>query len=264
VELFGKCKFLEQARLSSPSSIPNPSRPGRSARFQRVRMGDKITAELKYRETPEVKMERITVKELPVKFSQLYWSPEGEPRQSRNIPPRLKEIRNICPNAEIVLYNKANIHNRDARILRKSASLYGRFLLEHQFLHAAHPFGQADLLLVFLNDTTSGASKEQIIAQLEAIIREDRSLHYSSKALIPLFSRTGCRPRESVSERRGGKDLLEDVNNLLALTKLIGLGIQKARYVPDLDDFIDSRLLNIQRRGPPPQTRRSEEGHKHT
>jgi len=47
-------------------------------RFQRVRMGQPITAELKYRETPEVKMERVTVKELPVKYSQLYWESQRD------------------------------------------------------------------------------------------------------------------------------------------------------------------------------------------
>jgi hypothetical protein len=103
----------------------------------------------------------------------------------------------------------------------------------------------------FLNEyKMRGGTKEQIIAQLEEIIREDRSLRYSSKALIPLFSQDRVIGHVKAFQKEGvGRITLEDVNTLIALTKLIGLGIQKARYVPDLDDFIDSRLLNISEGG---------------
>jgi len=103
----------------------------------------------------------------------------------------------------------------------------------------------------FLNEyKMRGATKEQIIAQLEGIIREDRSLRYSSKALIPLFSQDRVIGHVKAFQKEGvGRITVEDVNTLIALTNLIGLGIQKARYVPDLDDFIDSRLLNISEGG---------------
>jgi len=124
VELFGKCKFLEQARSFITLAYPEYLKTRTKRRFQRVRMGESITAELKYRETPEVKMEKVTVKGLPVKFSQLYWEAQRDnPDIKKIFLIGLKDIRSICPNAELVLYNKANIHNRDARILRKSGKV---------------------------------------------------------------------------------------------------------------------------------------------
>ena len=126
VELFGKCKFLEQARSFITLAYPEYLKTRTKRRFQRVRMGESITAELKYRETPEVKMEKVTVKGLPVKFSQLYWEAQRDnPDIKKIFLIGLKDIRSICPNAELVLYNKANIHNRDARILRKSGKVFG-------------------------------------------------------------------------------------------------------------------------------------------
>jgi hypothetical protein len=253
VELFGKCRFLEQARSFITLEYPESLKTRTKRRFQRVRMGEKITAELKYRETPEVKMERVTVKELPVKYSQLYWESQRENLDIKKIfLLGLREIRSICTNAEIVLYNKTTIHSRDARILRKSGKV-----LYVDFCSSTHSYTRlipSDKLIsysYFLNEyKLRGASKEQIIAQLEEIIREDRSQHYSSKALIPLFSQDRVVGHVKVFQKEGaGRITLEDVNNLLALTKLIGLGIQKARYIPDLDDFIDSRLLNISEGG---------------
>jgi hypothetical protein len=253
VELFGKCKFLEQARSFITLEYPESLKTRTKRRFQRVRVGEKITAELKYRETPEVKMERVTVKELPVKFSQLYWEAQRDnPDIKKIFLLGLREIKNICPNAELTLYNKANVHSRDARILRKSGKV-----LYVDFCSSTHSYTRlipSDRLIsysYFLNEyKMRGASKEQIIAQLEEIIREDRSLRYSSKALIPLFSQDRVVGHVKVFQKEGvGRISLEDVNNLLALTKLIGLGIQKARYIPDLDDFIDSRLLNISEGG---------------
>jgi hypothetical protein len=253
VELFGKCKFLEQARSFITLEYPESLKTRTKRRFQRVRVGEKITAELKYRETPEVKMERVTVKELPVKFSQLYWEAQRDnPDIKKIFLLGLREIKNICPNDELTLYNKANVHSRDARILRKSGKV-----LYVDFCSSTHSYTRlipSDRLIsysYFLNEyKMRGASKEQIIAQLEEIIREDRSLRYSSKALIPLFSQDRVVGHVKVFQKEGvGRISLEDVNNLLALTKLIGLGIQKARYIPDLDDFIDSRLLNISEGG---------------
>jgi hypothetical protein len=253
VELFGKCRFLEQARSFITLEYPESLKSRTKRRFQRVRVGEKITAALKYRETPEVKMERVTVKELPFKFSQLYWEAQRDnPDIKKIFLLGSREIKNICPNAEIVLYNKANIHSRDARILRKSGKvLYVDFCSSTNSYTRLIPSDKLISYSYFLNEYKQrGATKEQIIAQLEEIIREDRSLHYSSKALIPLFSQDRVVGHVKVFQKEGlGRISLEDVNNLLALTKLIGLGIQKARYIPDLDDFIDSRLLNISEGG---------------
>jgi PilZ domain len=253
VELFGKCRFLEQARSFVTLEYPESLKSRTKRRFQRVRMGDKIAAELKYRETPEIKMERVTVKELPFKFSQLYWEAQRDnPDIKKIFVLGLREIKNICPNADLLLYNKSNVHGRDARILRKSGKvLYVDFCSSTNSYTRLIPSDKLISYSYFLNEVKlRGATKEQIIAQLEEIIREDRAQRYSSKALIPLFSLDRVVGHVKVFQKEGeGRISLEDVNNLVALTKLIGLGIQKARYLPDLDEFIDSRLLNISEGG---------------
>jgi hypothetical protein len=253
VELFGKCRFLDQARSFVTLEYPESLKSRTKRRFQRVRAGEKIAAELKYRETPEIKMERVTVKDLPVNLSQLYWEAQRDNSDIKKIfLLGLKEMRNICPNAEIVLYNKSNVHGRDARILRKSGKvLYIDFCSSTNSYTRLIPSDKLISYSYFLNEIRQrGATKEQIIAQLEEIIREDRAQLYSSKALIPLFSLDRVVGHVKVFQKEGeGRVSLEDVNNLVALSKLVGLGIQKARYTPDLDEIIDSRLLNISEGG---------------
>lgn len=253
VELFGSCRFVEQARTFLTLEYPESLKSRTKRRFQRIRVGEKVVAELKYRESPESKMDRISVKELPVKYSQLYWEAQRENADIKKIfLIGMREIRSICPNSEIVLYNKNNLGSREARILRKTGKVL--YVDDCSSTHSYTRLIPSDRIISyssFLNEyRVKGVSREQLIAQLQEIIKEDQAKGYSSKVYIPLFSQDRVVGHLKAFEKEGTAWITQEkLGDLLVLSKLLGLGIMKARYVPDIDEFHDSKLLNISEGG---------------
>ncbi|KKL48287.1 hypothetical protein LCGC14_2327000 [marine sediment metagenome] len=67
VELFGKCKFIEQERAFVALQFPVSLKSRTKRKFPRVKIRPSFPVELKYKEYPEVKVGSVSSGGLPVK-----------------------------------------------------------------------------------------------------------------------------------------------------------------------------------------------------
>ena len=253
VELFGKCKFIEKQRAFLTLQLPDSLKSRTRRRYPRVKLKESMTAEVKFKEFPEKKLEKISSRELPVKYSQLYWEAQRESVDIKKVfMLGLKEMKNISPYTEFVIYKKDNRNSRDARIMRKSgkvlyiddchkAQSYTKFIASDRIIN---------YLYYFHDKRMGGSSQDEITKEMEEIIREDLSKGYSSKVLLPLFSSEGVIGHIKVFQK-GIKNKItpENVTDLSAIAILISSGIEKAHFVTDLDELTDSSLIEISEGG---------------
>ncbi|MCK5094713.1 MAG: hypothetical protein KAR18_08310, partial [Spirochaetes bacterium] len=95
VELFGKCKFIEKQRAFLTLQLPDTLKSRTRRRYPRVKLKEAMKAEVKFKEFPEKKLEKISSRELPVKYSQLYWEAQRESVDIKKVfMLGLKEMKN--------------------------------------------------------------------------------------------------------------------------------------------------------------------------
>ena len=124
VELFGKCKFLGQERSFITLGFPHVLSSRTRRRYPRVRIEERISADLRYKEFPQQRLEKIAIKDIPVKYSQLYWEAQRENADIKKVfLMALKELRGLSPLSEIVIYSKNTMKSRDARVMRKTGKV---------------------------------------------------------------------------------------------------------------------------------------------
>ncbi len=67
VELFGKCRFIEQERAFVTLQFPDSLKSRTKRKYPRVKIRPSFSVELKYKEYPEVKAGSVSSGGLPVK-----------------------------------------------------------------------------------------------------------------------------------------------------------------------------------------------------
>ena len=253
VELFGKCRFMEQERAFVTLQLPDALKSRTKRKYPRVRIPPPFPVELKYKEYPEMKAAYVSSGDLPVKYSQLYWEAQRENVDIKKVfLIGLKEIKNISQFCEIVIYQTKNRSSRDARIMRKSGKIlyiddchnpssYTKFIASDKIITYSYYVNERKM---------DGSTNDQITKEIEEVIREDLSKGYSSKVLLPLFSSGGVIGHVKVFQK-GTKNRVtpQDVADLSAITTLIASGIEKSKYAGDLNELVSSELINISEGG---------------
>jgi len=113
VELFGKCRFMGQERSFVTLGFPEMLSSRTRRRFPRVRLDERIFAELKYKEFPQQRLEKIAIKDIPVKYSQLYWEAQRDNADIKKVfLMAVKELRSLSPLSEIIIYSKSTMKSR--------------------------------------------------------------------------------------------------------------------------------------------------------
>lgn len=253
VELFGKCKFVEQSipyiKLNYPDSLQSRIK----RKFPRIKPRKPVIAKFKYKRLPERRLGKISSKELPVKYSKLYWEAQ---RESVDIKKLFllagKEMKKISQYSEIILYNKDNMNTRDAHIMRKSGKVlyindcseknaYTRFIPSDKIISYSYYLDEGKI---------SETSPQELQNELNKIINEDKKEGYTSKVLIPIFSEDEVIGHIRSFQKDNNKFVkFEDVADLMALSLILKIGLEKSHLVPTLDDSIKSNLMNISEGG---------------
>lgn len=253
IELLGKCNIVKLSdntlTLEYPQSLESRSR----RRYPRVSLGRKISARLKLKQVPERKLGELSSRDLPVKYSKLYWEVQREGVDIKRVVLLVgAEVKKISPGAEILLFNRETILTRDAQILRKSGKTlfvddcrkiqsYTRLIPSDKLISYSHYLNERRL---------EGISKEVIIEELKGIVREHLSQGYTSMAFVPIFFKDEVIGAIKAVSRGTEKLLtLEDVSDLMALSALLTMGFEKSGYTPDVGDVVQSDLLNISEGG---------------
>ncbi len=253
VELFGKCKFIEQERAFVALQFPVSLKSRTKRKFPRVKIRPSFPVELKYKEYPEMKAGSVSSGDLPVKYSQLYWEAQRENVDIKKVfMMGIKEIKNISQFSEIVIYQSQNRSSRDARIMRKSGKIlyiddchnpssYTKFIASDKIINYSYYVNEKKL---------EGSSSDQIIKELEEVMREDLTKGYSSKVLLPIFSPGGIIGHVKVFQK-GTKNKVtpQNVADLSAITTLIASGIEKANFAGDLNEIANSEMIDISEGG---------------
>ena len=253
VALFGKCRFIDQSRSFVTLWFPEVLTGRTKRRYPRIRLGASVSAELTYKESADRKLERIGIKDLPVKYSQLYWEAQRENADVKKVfLMALKELRNIAPASEIVIYSKDSVKTRDARIMRKSgkvlyiddcrtAQSYSRLITSEKITNYSE----------YLSDMKiAGASQEELTQELQDIIHEDLSKGCTSKVLVPIFSNNDVIGHLIVCQMTASKKITsENIKDLIALSTLLSTAIEKGRFTANLEDIIPSSLVDISEGG---------------
>jgi hypothetical protein len=253
VELFGKCKFIEQERAFVALQFPDSLKSRTKRKYPRVRIRPPFPVELKYREYPGVKAGSVSSGDLPVKYSQLYWEAQRENVDIKKVLMMgLKEIRNISQFSEIIIYQTLNRSSRDARIMRKSGKIlyiddchnpssYTKFIASDKIINYSYYVNEEKI---------EGSSSEEITKELEEVMRDDLSKGCSSKVLIPIFPAGGVIGHVKVIQKGTKKKVTpQDVADLSAITNLIASGIEKAKFTGDLNEIVSSEMIDISEGG---------------
>ena len=253
VELFGECMFVEQTRAFITLNYPESLKSRSKRRYPRIKLKRKLNAELVYREKPEKGMERLSSRDLPVKYSQLYWEAQRENVDIKKVfLMALREIRTISPSSEIIIYSQETMRTRDATILRKSGKLlfiedcskgqsYTQFIPSERIVSYSY----------YLNDMKlGGATQDELKQELQEIIREDREKGITSKVLVPIFSRDGVIGHIFLYQKDPSLQITqENISDLVALSTLLSLATGKARFRVNIEDIVGSSLLDISEGG---------------
>jgi hypothetical protein len=253
VELFGECRFVEQTRVFITLNFPEALKSRTKRRYPRIKLKRVLDAELMYREVPEKGMERLSLKDMPVKFSQLYWEAQRESVDIKKVfLMTLKEIRSISPYSEIIIYSQETMRSRNALIMRKSGKLL--FIEDCNKGQSYTQFIPSERIVTYsyyLNDMKlSGATQDELKQELQDIIREDREKGMTSKVIVPIFSREGVVGHILLYQKDDSvKITQENISDLIALSMLLSLAIGKARFGAKIEDIVGSNLLDISEGG---------------
>jgi hypothetical protein len=253
VELIGKCRVISHSEATVTLDYPDALMSRTKRRFPRIKLSQSVSARLKLKQYPDKRGGAITAKDLPVKYSKLFWEVQRENVDIKKIFILVGgEIKKISPHSEIVLYNKDNIHSLDAQILRKSGQVlyvdncrmiqsYTRFIPSDKIINYSYYINE---------ERVRGTSKETLIEELKDIVRENLAQNYTSKALVPIFSKEEVIGHiKGVQKESGRKISYEDVADLMSLSALMAMGIERAGFVPDLGDIMQSSLIDISEGG---------------
>jgi hypothetical protein len=253
VELFGECRFVEQTRAFITLNFPESLKSRTKRRYPRIKLKKVLDAELMYREIPEKGMERLSLKDMPVKYSQLYWEAQRENADIKKVfLMTLKEIRGISPYSEIIIYSQETMRSRDALIIRKSGKLlfiedcnkgqsYTQFIPSERIVSYSY----------YLNDMKlGGATQDELKQELQDIIREDREKGITSKVIVPIFSRDGVIGHIYLYQKdESVKITQENISDLIALSTLLSLSIGKTHFGSKIEDIVGSNLVDISEGG---------------
>ena len=253
VELFGKCMFIEQSRAFLTLGYPESLKSRTKRKYPRVRFNRSVPIELKYKEYPEMQMERFALKDVPVKYSQLYWEAQRDKVDIKKVfLMGLREIRAISPYSEIVVYSQKNMSQRDARIIRKSGKVL--FIDECRKAQSYTQLIPSDKMITYsyhLNDMkVNGANPEELTKELQDIIVEDLSNEYTSKVLVPIYSKDGIIGHILMYQKDLNKKITpENISDLIAISTLFSIGIENAHFITNIEELVGSSLLNISEGG---------------
>lgn len=253
VELFGKCKIVHQDATALALEYPGTLESRSKRRYPRIKLGHRIAANLVYKQYPEKKIGEISSKDIPVKYSKLYWEVQRESVDIKKIFVLVgAEIKKISPHAEIILFNKDNIDMRDHQILRKTGKvLYVDDCKKIQSFTRIIPSDKIVSYSYYVNDMRlEGVSKEKVIEKLKDIVREKLQMGYASLVLVPIFSKEEVIGMvRAVRKEEGSRITAEDISDLMSLSGLLKMGIEKAKFVPDVTGVVPSSLVDLSEGG---------------
>ncbi len=253
VELFGKCKIVHQDATNLALEFPDILESRSKRRYPRVKLGPRLAANLVYKQYPEKKIGDISSKDIPVKYSKLYWEVQRESVDIKKVFVLVgAETKKISPHAEIVLFNKENIDMRDHQLLRKSGKvLYVDDCRKMQSYTRIIPSDKIVSYSYYVNDLRlEGVSKEKIVKELKEIVREKLQVGYTSLVLVPIFSKEEVIGTvKAVRKEEGARITAENISDLMSLSGLLKMGIDKAKFVPDVTGVVPSYLIDLSEGG---------------
>ncbi|MFW6139666.1 MAG: PilZ domain-containing protein [Spirochaetota bacterium] len=253
VELFGKCKFLQQSRsyitLDYPPSLGSRSR----RRHPRAKLKRKLPARLRFRQFPQRKPGEISLQDFPIKYSKLYWEVQREKVDIKKVFFLVgKEVKNISPYSEIVFYNQSNKNQTDAVIMMKSGKVlyvddctriqsYTRFIPSEKLINYFYYLNEKKL---------DGMHQDELVSELKKIVSSDREAGYTSKAVVPVFSEDRVIGHIKVYQKEKGKKITYgNIADLISLSTVLSTGIEKAHYIPEFDDSVSSSVVDLSEGG---------------
>ncbi len=253
VELFGKCSFIKQERAFLTLEYPETLESRVKRRYPRLKVDGRIKAKLKLLQTPVSSFKEISSKDLPVKYSKLYWEVQRENVDIKRIFLMVGgEVKKISRFAEIVIYNDKNRNERDVQILRKSgktlfvencrqAKSYTRLIPSDKIISYSYYFNEKRL---------AGVDQNELVNELKEIIKNDISKGYTSKVLVPFFSGGQVIGHIKAYTKEVERHLsYEDVSDLVVLANLLTMAVDKVGFVPDIKDGLESSLIDISEGG---------------
>lgn len=252
VELFGKCQFIEQSKEYLTLSYPDSLSSRTKRRYPRVRLSQQLPAWLSLYDFSGMYLEELSPEEVPIQYSRIYWEAKREEIDIKKLLLMVgKEIKNISPYSELVIYNEQNKDTQDAYIIRKSGKIlfiadctsvqsYTRFIPSEKIINYSFLLNESRL---------RGVSKEETINELKKIISEDRKQGYSSKLIAPIFSKKGVIGHMKVVQKGQKKITPDDVRNVIALSRLLSMGMQRASFVPRVESAIPGSVIDISEGG---------------
>ena len=251
-ELFGRCPITKREHPYLTMSYPDIFKSRTKRRYPRIRPLIPVSAKLKYKRFPQRRPGRASPKDLPVKYSKLYWEAQRESVDIKKLFLLVGgEMKKICPQSQIIIYSDKNINTRDADVMRKSGKvLYIADCTRPESYTRFIPSEKITNYSFYLEEKRSEvASEEELKEELRMIMEEDKKEGRSSKALVPIFSKDEVIGHLKVFTKDGGSLSYEAVSDLMALGVILKIGIEKARFVPAFDDSVPTDLLNISEGG---------------
>ncbi|GEM_PF-1320899 len=253
VELFGSSKILNLSESALTLGYPEAIGSRSKRRYPRIRLDRSITAKVKLKQIPVGHKGEISSKDVPVQYSKIYWEVQRDEVEIKKIFLMVgTEIRKISPFSEIVLFNKSNIQMRDARVLRKSGKVL--YVDDCKKIQSYTRFIPSDKIVSYsflLNELKlQGLEKQKILQELKEIVKENLARGCTAKALAPIFSKDeviGC--VKVLFKDKTKKLTFETVSEVMSLAALLTMAIEKAKFIPDLDDAVKSSLLEVSEGG---------------
>ena len=253
VELFSKCPFIKQERIYLTLGYPESLESRTKRRYPRVKIGGKLDAKLQYLFYPDSGIKEISSKDLPIKYSKLYWEVQRENIDIRRIFLLIgREVKKISEFSEIILYNKENINSIDSYIMRKSGKTL--FIENCRDIKSYTRLIPSDKIInysYYINDKRlEGTPQQELIEELKNIIRDDLGKNYSSKVLVPFFSKGQVIGHIKVYRKNPIEHITYDeINDLMVLSNLLTIAINKVGFVPKIDEGILTKLIDISEGG---------------
>jgi len=253
VELFGKSSIINHSGVALTLDYPESLMSRSKRRYPRISFSPSVSAKLKFKQYPEKKIGEVSSSDLPVKYSKLYWEVQRDTVDIKKVFLLVgAEIKKISPLSEIILYNKDNIRTRDAQILRKSGKvIYVDDCRTVQSYTRLIPSDKIISYSYYLNERRmEGVEKEKIIEELREIMKQDLSQKFTSKVLVPIFSKAEVVGHIKAAHRDSGRKITyENIADLMSLGALLTKGVARVGFVPDLGNGVDSSLLDISEGG---------------
>jgi len=252
-ELMGKCRFVEQTRAFITLTYPETLTSRSKRKYPRVKLKELLPAKLNLKDFPEKEIGEISSRKLPVKYSKIYWEVQREVVDIKKVFLMVgKELKMISPYSEVIIYNNENKNTRDASIMRRSGKIL--FIDDCRKVQSYTRFIPSDKIInygSFLNEyKLKGVLQEELVNELKSIIKEDLSQGFTSKVLIPVFSGGGVIGHIRAVQKEADKKITsENISDLSALSILMSAAMEKAKYTPELDDAINSSLVDISEGG---------------